>query len=249
LRTPLIIANWKLHKTIRESLAFVNKFISIIGKVYNRDIVLCPPFTAIYQVGKELSGTTVKLGAQNLFYEEKGAYTGEVSAEMLKEAGCSYVIIGHSERRKYFLETDKIINAKIKKAESYGLIPIICIGEKAEEKDSGKTREVVGRQMKEALRDFTSTQLEKFVLAYEPIWAIGTGKVETPEQTNEVIGYLRNLLSSLYGYSVASKVRFLYGGSVKPENSTSLLSQKEVDGLLVGGASLEPDSFASICKV
>jgi triosephosphate isomerase (TIM) len=248
LRTPLIVANWKLYKTVRETLAFVSKFISLTGRVYDKDIVLCPPFTALYSAGKELSAGTVKLGAQNLFYEEKGAFTGEISPEMLKEVGCSYVIIGHSERRKYFSETDKTINLKIKKAEAYGLTPVICIGEGEEERDKGKTREVLSFQMNEALIGFTASQVEKFVIAYEPIWAIGTGKIEKPEQTSEVIEYLRNLLSSQYGYSVASKVRFLYGGSVKPENSASFLSQKEIDGLLVGGASLDPESFARICK-
>ncbi len=245
---PLIVANWKLHKTVRESLAFASKFKSLTGRIYDRDIVLCPPFTSLYPVGKELAGSTIKLGAQNLFYEEKGAFTGEVSAEMLKEAGCAYVIIGHSERRKYFGESDKIINAKIKKAEHYGLVPIICIGEGEEERNRGVTREVLTSQMKEAVASFTPSQIEKFVIAYEPIWAIGTGKVETPEQTNEITGYLRNLLSSSYGYSIASKVRFLYGGSVKPENASSFLSQRDVDGLLVGGASLDPEGFSLICR-
>jgi len=248
LRTPLIVANWKLHKTVRESLAFASKFKSLIGRIYDKDIVICPPFTSLYPLGKELSDTMIKLGSQNLFYEEKGAYTGEVSAEMLKETGCAYVIIGHSERRKYFGETGRVINSKIKKAENYGIIPVICIGEGEEERDRGETRDVLACQMKEAVDSFTPSQIEKFVIAYEPIWAIGTGKVETPEQTNEITGYLRNLLSSMYGYSVASKVRFLYGGSVKPENSSFFLSQREVDGLLVGGASLDPEGFALICR-
>ena len=246
MRTPIIIANWKLHKTVRESLSFVEKFKSLTGRFYDRDIVICPPFTALYSVSKALEGSPVKVGAQNVAYAEKGAYTGEISPEMIRDTGCNYVIIGHSERRKYFGETDEMINRKIRIAESYGLIPVICIGESEEDRSSGKTKEVLHRQLLEAIKGFTSSQVEKFVIAYEPVWAIGTGKVATPELSVEVIESLRRKVSSEHSYSVASKVRFLYGGSVKPENSKSFLCQKEIDGLLVGGAGLDPESFYSI---
>jgi triosephosphate isomerase len=237
-----------MNKTVRDSIAFTNKFISLTGRVFDRDIVLCPPFTAIYPVSREIEGSIIKLGAQNLFYEDKGAYTGEVAGEMLREAGCKYVIIGHSERRKYFQETDKIVNLKVKKADYYGLIPVICIGENENEKSAGKTREVVGNQLKKAFEDFTSSQVEKFIIAYEPIWAIGTGKVETPEQANGTIEFLRNILSSIFGYSVASRIRFLYGGSATADNASSFMERKEIDGLLVGGASLDPEVFYKICR-
>ncbi len=246
MRVPLIIANWKLYKTVRESLAFTDKFLSLTGRFYDRDIVLCPPFTAIYSVAKALEGTSVKTGAQNVSYSESGAYTGEVSPEMLREAGCKYVIIGHSERRKYFGETDEMINRKIRIADSYGLVPVICTGEREEERNKGKTREVLEKQILHAIKDFNPSQIEKFVIAYEPVWAIGTGYVATPELTVEVVEFLRHLISTKHTYSVASKVRILYGGSVKPENSQSFLREKEIDGLLVGGASLDPESFYRI---
>jgi len=248
LRTPIIIANWKMNKTVRDAIAFTSKFVSLAGRVCDRDVVICPPFTAIYPVSKQLEGSTVKLGAQNLFYEDKGAYTGEVSGEMLREGGCKYVIIGHSERRKYFYEADEIINKKVKKADHYGLIPVICIGENENEKNAGKTREVTGNQLTKAFDGFTSSQAEKFIIAYEPIWAIGTGKVETPHQANGTIEFLRNILSSIFGYSVASKIRFLYGGSVTADNASSFMERKEIDGLLVGGASLDPEVFYKISR-
>lgn len=248
MRTPLLAGNWKMHKTISESVGLVNELNGLIGKIYERDVVVCPPFTSLHAVRDALKETVIKLGAQDVFWEEKGAYTGEVAPLMLRDAGCTYVIIGHSERRKYFSETDSMVNKKAHAGFNAGLIPIVCVGETLEQREAGKTRTVVEEQVRGALKDLTSLQIEKLVIAYEPIWAIGTGKTDSPEEANNTIKTIRNIVASLYGDESAQKTRILYGGSVKPDNIDSFMREKEIDGALVGGASLEAVSFARIVK-
>lgn len=247
MRRPLIAANWKMHKTVAETEDYINKFLPLVKDVYDRDIVLCVPFTVLYIANKLLSTTNnVKLGAQNMYTEEKGAYTGEISPVMLKDLGCSYVILGHSERRKYFNETDEFINKKVKVALKYGLIPIVCIGETLQQREQGKTFEVLEYQVQYSLSGLSSLEAEKVVIAYEPVWAIGTGKNATPQQAQEAQQFVRQKYAELYGSVVAEKVRILYGGSITPENFKSIMEQRDVDGGLVGGASLDPQSF---CKI
>lgn len=235
-----------MHKTVREALYLVEELDKSVGQILDKDIVVCPPFTSLYPVGKFLEKKRIKLGAQDLHWEEKGAYTGEVSAEMLKDAGCQYVIIGHSERRGYFGETDETVNLKVKTAVNYGLLPIICVGETLEQRERGLTRNIVIDQTRKALKDITPTQGVNIAIAYEPIWAIGTGKTDTPAEANETIGIIRSTLTDLFTYEVSQKIRILYGGSVKPENIDGFMKESEIDGALVGGASLNPESFTRI---
>lgn len=248
MRTPLLAGNWKMHKTVKESVVLVEDLNREIGKVFDREVVVCPPFTSLHPVSKILEGTTIKLGAQDLYWEEKGAFTGEVSPGMLREAGCNYVIIGHSERRKYFGETDETVNKKVKAAIETGLDPIMCVGETLEQREAGKTRSVVEEQVRGGLKGLTSTQAEKLVIAYEPIWAIGTGKTDTPPEADATIKTIRNVLASLFGDECAERIRILYGGSVKADNIDSFMREKNIDGALVGGASLEAAGFARIIK-
>ena len=246
MRRLLIAGNWKMHKTVPEAIELVRELKELTADVDDRDILVCPPFTALYPVGRELQGTNIALGGQNMFYEEQGAFTGEISPIMLKDVGCSYVILGHSERRHIFGETDELINRKVLSAAEHGLTPILCVGEKIEERESGETEKVVERQVKEGLRGFNPEN--EFVIAYEPVWAIGTGKTATPELAQEVHAFIREILSELFGKEKAEKTRILYGGSVKPENAKGLLEMPDIDGALVGGASLKADSFAKIVK-
>jgi triosephosphate isomerase len=241
MRKPLISANWKMNKTIDETVDFINAFIPMVKDVRDVDILIAPPFTSLSTAAGFLKGTNIKLGAQNVFYEEKGAFTGETSPSMLLSAGCTHVIVGHSERRQYFLETDDIVNKKIKTARKSGLEVILCIGESLKEREDKKTFEVLDRQLSGSLRDIT---LEGLTIAYEPIWAIGTGKTATKEQANEAHAHIRGWLKK--NKEGADMIRILYGGSVTPENIASLMSEPDVDGGLVGGASLKPDSFAKI---
>jgi triosephosphate isomerase len=240
---PLIAANWKMNKTIGETEDFIHSFIPMVKDVKNVDILIAPPFTSLNIASQLLQGTDVKLAAQDVFYEEKGAFTGEISPAMLQSAGCSHVIIGHSERRQYFSETDETVNKKIKTALKNGLEVILCIGESLEERERNKTFDVLNRQLSGSLNE---VHLEEITIAYEPIWAIGTGKTATPAQANEAHTYIRKWLKE-YGEG-ADRVRILYGGSVTPENIKSLMAEHEVNGALVGGASLKPDSFAKIVK-
>lgn len=210
------------------------------------DVVICPPFICLNEVVKAVQGSNIMVGAQNMHYEESGAYTGEVSPLMLKQLGVSYVIIGHSERRQYFNETDEVVNKKIKSAIEHHLIPIMCCGETLYERETGITSEVLGRQIKLGLKDFNPVEIENLVVAYEPIWAIGTGKTATDEQANQSIGYIRNVIAEMYGRETADKVRIQYGGSVKPSTIKAQMAQPEIDGALVGGASLKAEDFASI---
>lgn len=244
MRKPLIAANWKLNKTVGEAQAFFNELVPLVREVRDVEIVVAPPFTALSSSAAIVGGTNVKLAAQDVFYEDKGAYTGEVSPAMLTDVGCEYVIIGHSERRQYFHETDEILNKKIKASRNHKLKVIFCIGESLEERESGRTFDVLKREVTEGLRDVPA---EGLVVAYEPIWAIGTGKTATPEQAQEVHNFIRGLLTPLYGNS-ADDIRILYGGSMTPDNVSSLMACADVDGGLVGGASLKADSFSKIVK-
>ncbi|MHC9539883.1 MAG: triose-phosphate isomerase [Vulcanimicrobiota bacterium] len=248
MRTPMLAGNWKMFKTVREAIDLVEELHTRLGAVYDREVVLCPPFTALYPVAKALEGKTMRLGAQDIFWEEKGAYTGEVAPIMLRDVGCMYVIIGHSERRKYFHESDSDVNRKVKAAYNVGLSPIVCVGETLEQREQGKTKTVVDVQVREALKELTATQIEKLVIAYEPIWAIGTGKTDTPPEAASTIDMIRNIIASIFGNESAEKVRILYGGSVKSDNIDGFMGQKGIDGALVGGASLTADSFARIVK-
>ena len=244
MRRSFIAANWKMNMTMAETREFLSRFVPAVQDVSGVDIVVAPPFTSMETAAKALSGTSVMLAAQNIFYEEKGAYTGEISSAMLVEMGCQYTIIGHSERRQYFHEDDMIVNKKIKTAKKNGLGVILCIGESLQEREAGKTFDILRRQIEEGLN---GEKLNGIVIAYEPIWAIGTGMTATPEQAQEAHAYIRSQLKTKYG-NEADDLCIIYGGSVTPENVDSLMSCHDVDGALVGGASLKVDSFARIVK-
>ncbi|MBC7342315.1 MAG: triose-phosphate isomerase [Clostridia bacterium] len=248
MRRPLIAGNWKMHNTINEARALLTALLPQV-RGSRCQVVVCPPFTCLAAVAELCAGSEVGVGAQDVFWEEKGAFTGEISPPMLKEAGCSHVIIGHSERRQYFGETDLNVNRKAKAALQHGLVPIICVGETLEEREAGVTKEICRRQLEGALQGVTAAQAEAVVVAYEPVWAIGTGRSASAADAQEVIAYIRELLSGRFGKQVAAKVRILYGGSVKPENTAELMAKPDIDGALVGGASLDASSFASIIKL
>ncbi len=245
-RRPIIAGNWKMNKTSNEARDLASKLLPLVSGAQDRDIVLAPPFTALNAVAEAIKGTNVALSAQNLFWEDKGAFTGEISAEMLLDLGCKYVIIGHSERRQYFGETDETVNRKVKQALKKGLFPIMCVGETLAEREAGKLKEIISRQVAGGLKDITAEDMKKAVIAYEPVWAIGTGKTATPEQANEVHALIREKVSSLYSADIAGGLRIQYGGSVTPENVSSLMAKPDIDGALVGGASLKPESFAAL---
>ncbi len=243
MRTPVIAGNWKMNTTVGEAVALVRAMRAELDKVSNVEKVLCPPFVSLAPVGELIKGSSIKLGAQNLYFAEKGAYTGEVSALML--AGlCELVIIGHSERRQYFGETGEVVNKKVAAALGVGLKPILCIGEKLAENEAGKTEEVVSGQLKSSLAGIAS--LDGLIVAYEPVWAIGTGRAATGEQANETIAFIRRNISGLYDDKVAREIRILYGGSVTAANVAEFMPQPEIDGALVGGASLKAAEFLSI---
>ncbi len=245
----IIAGNWKMNKDIKETFEFLLPLKNnLIGQNLQVEVVVCPPFTSLFVASKMLKGTRIKLGAQNMFYEVEGAYTGEVSAKMLKSVNCEYVIIGHSERRRYFYETDEIVNKKVKKALEFGIKPIICVGETLDERESGKTFKVIEAQVRGVLNGLIYEQIKEVVIAYEPVWAIGTGRNATPEQAQEAQKFIREIVSILFNSEVAQNLTIQYGGSVTPENAYSLLSQPDVDGALVGGASLKVDSFLKIIK-
>jgi len=245
---PFIAGNWKLNKTVSEALEFISSLKEACQGITEAEIVAIPPFTALSPISSLIQDSSITLGAQNLFWEDRGAYTGEISASLLLDAGCSYVVIGHSERRQYFGETNETVNKKIKASLSSGLIPIFCMGESLEERESGKTKSKVESQISEGLEDIETEDSRKIVFAYEPIWAIGTGLTATPDQAEDVHRFIRNILAEKYGNDVSSCAIILYGGSVKPDNTFSLLSEKDINGALVGGASLKADSFAEIIK-
>jgi len=237
-----------MYKTIKEAIELANGLKRGLFKLdfAKVDVVLCPAFTALSEVAEILNESEIGLGAQDIYWQEEGAFTGEVSPAMLKDAGCQYVIIGHSERRQFFGETNETVNKKIKAALKAGLTPIVCVGENLKERESNNTFKVIEDHVKNSLVDISNEDMLKIVVAYEPVWAIGTGKTATPEQAQEVHAYIRGLLKSIYGLEVSSSVRIQYGGSVKPENITELMNKPDVDGALVGGASLKVESFSAI---
>jgi len=248
LRPPIIAGNWKMNKTVDEALDLVRKLKESLKDVKDREIVVCPSFVALYAVAKEIEGSNIKLGAQNCYYEDNGAYTGEVSPVMLKDIGVEYVVIGHSERRSYFAESDDLVNKKAKALLKKGLKPIICVGESLEQREAGETENIVRKQVFRDLDGIEPYQLKDVVIAYEPIWAIGTGKTATSEEANRVISLIRDTIKEMYSEKEASVLRIQYGGSVKPENATELMTQSEIDGALVGGASLDAEAFEAIVK-
>lgn len=248
MRKPILAGNWKLHKTIAEAIELVTLLKRSITEFHAVDVVVCPPFTALSEVSEVLIGSEIQLGAQDVFWEEKGAFTGEVSASLLKDAGCAFVIVGHSERRQFFHETHETVNKKAKAVLRSGLTPIVCIGETLAEREKGQTFLVLKEQLEGALARFSRDEMGQVVLAYEPVWAIGTGKVATPAQAQEAHAFIRAEISKAFGAETANALRIQYGGSVKPENSAELMDQPDIDGALVGGASLDAASFASIVK-
>ncbi|MCR8636227.1 triose-phosphate isomerase [Paenibacillus radicis (ex Xue et al. 2023)] len=247
MRKPIIAGNWKMFKTVSEATAFVNE-VKGKAEVDGVESVICAPFTNLPALVEAVKGTTLKVGAQNLHFEDNGAFTGEISGIMLKDLGVDYVIIGHSERRAYFLETDEIVNKKVHAAFKHSLTPIVCVGEKLEEREAGQTKEVCKVQTEGAFAGLSAEQAAEVVVAYEPIWAIGTGKSSTAADANEVISYIRELIAGLYSQSVADAVRIQYGGSVKPNNISEYMQESDIDGALVGGASLEPASYIALVE-
>ncbi|MBS3757448.1 MAG: triose-phosphate isomerase [Desulfobacterales bacterium] len=245
-RKPLIAGNWKMFKTCPEAETTSRQLVERVGDVSSVDIMIAPPFTALAVVSKAIEGSSMELGAQNLYWEKEGAFTGEVSAPMIASAGCRYVIIGHSERRQFFGETDAGVNKKIQAAFEASLIPVVCVGETEPERDSGKTFSVLDKQIQEGLKDLNLNTSNPPVIAYEPVWAIGTGKTAQPEQAQEAHAYIRKLISQGFGDELASAIRILYGGSVKPGNIAELMALPDIDGALVGGASLKPETFSEI---
>jgi triosephosphate isomerase (TIM) len=248
MRKPVIAGNWKLYKTKAEALALIGELAPLVAGVTDVEIVVAPVFTVLPSLVAATAGTPINLAAQDVFWEEEGAYTGEVSPRMLLDAGASHVIIGHSERREYFSETDATVNKKIRAALKGALVPIFCIGETLSAREAGDTFSVLERQLKGGLEGITAAQFAPIIVAYEPVWAIGTGKVASDAQAQEAHAFIRGVLAGLYGKDAADKVRILYGGSVKPENVKGLMSCTDIDGALVGGASLKGASFAAIVR-
>ena len=250
MKRPIVIAgNWKMHKTNSEAMQLANQIRIKTMDITRTKIIICPPFTALAPVFEIIGDSKIHLGAQNMYWEKEGAFTGEISAGMIKSTGANYVIIGHSERRQYFGETDETVNKKVKAALENGLKPIVCVGETLDEREANITLKVVSKQIRGAFADVTADQMSKIIVAYEPVWAIGTGKTATPEQAQEVHSEIRKLIAELYDARVAEKLIIQYGGSVKPQNAQSLLSQQDIDGALVGGACLKADSFSEIIHI
>ena len=242
----MIAGNWKMNKTIDEAVELINGIKGKLTGTENCDIVICPTFVCLESAKKAVSGSALKLGAQNLYWKDSGAFTGEISADMLLSSGVEFVIIGHSERRQYFGETDETVNLRLKQALKKGLKPIVCIGETLEERENNKTFTVLDTQLTGGLADISADDMKKIVIAYEPVWAIGTGKVATNEQAQETHAYIRSKIKSMYNAEIADRVIIQYGGSVKPDNAEGLLSLPDIDGALVGGASLKVEDFVGI---
>jgi len=247
MRKPIIAGNWKMNMTPNQGVSLINALKPLVEDA-GCDVVVCPPFVDLYAVGEALKGSGIRLGAQNMHFAEKGAYTGEVSADMLKELGVEYVIIGHSERRQYFAETDETVNKKVTVALEKGLTPIMCCGETLAQREAGITEAFVSGQVEKGLAGLSGEQVKKVVVAYEPIWAIGTGKTATKEEANATIGVIRKTIGKLFGKDVAEAVRIQYGGSMNAKNAAELMSMEEIDGGLIGGASLKPEDFAKVVK-
>jgi triosephosphate isomerase (TIM) len=245
MRRPIIAGNWKMHKTIKEAVEFVNE---VKDKVNNTDVevVICAPFTLLKDLKDAAKDTNIKIGAQNMHFEESGAFTGEISPMMLKELNMDYVVIGHSERRQYFNESNETVNKKVLKALEHDIKPILCVGETLEEREGNKTKEVVKLQTEMALKDVLSHKVEDIVIAYEPIWAIGTGKTSSSQDANEVIAYIREVVRDLYNEEISEEVRIQYGGSVKPSNVSEIMNESDIDGALVGGASLVAEDYVEL---
>ncbi len=245
-RRPFIAGNWKMFKTISEAVETSEQLVKLLSGTIEKDVMIAPPFTALYSVSGIIRESCISLGAQNLFWEKEGAYTGEISPAMLGSAGCKYVIIGHSERRQYFGDNDDTVNKKVRAALESGLIPILCVGESEKERESNYTFSVLDKQLKKGLEGFSLDDLKTIVIAYEPVWAIGTGKTATKEQAQEVHLFLRSLIEKEFGDRLSGSIRILYGGSVNPGNISELMAMPDVDGALVGGASLNPDTFSKL---
>ncbi len=249
MRKKVIAGNWKMNKDLTESQNLISKLTAELGKEeLNCEVIICPPFTSLSEANMLIKSTRIKLGAQNMSFEDSGAFTGEISAGMLKSVGCEYVILGHSERRTIFGEDDSIINKKMKKALQNGLKPIFCVGETLEEREKNIWKDVIRRQVTDGLKELSTSDLAKIIIAYEPVWAIGTGKTASPEQAEEVHAYIRELIKEDFNDETAKNIIIQYGGSVKPDNAKELLSQEDIDGALVGGACLKADSFSEIIK-
>jgi len=248
MRKPLIAGNWKMFKGLDEVGTFADEFIASVSDVTDVDILICPPYVYIHALAQACEGTEVMVGAQNVFWEDKGAYTGEISPGMLKSIGAEYVILGHSERRQYFGETDETVNKRLFASLNTDLVPIVCVGETLDERESGKTFDVVGTQIRQGLAGLSPDMAKTLVIAYEPVWAIGTGRTATPEMAQEVHAYIRKVITELIGERIAEGMRILYGGSVKGENIDTLMAKDDIDGALVGGASLEAESFERILR-
>lgn len=249
MRNKIVAGNWKMNNDLNESINLISAIKKGLDEKNSKvEVIICPPFTSLETASALIKNTAIKLGAQNMYFEKNGAFTGEISASMLKSVGCQYVILGHSERRTIFGESDELINKKIKSAILSELNPIFCIGETLQQREKGEAFKIVDQQIKKGLAGITKEEFEKIIIAYEPVWAIGTGKNATPEQAQEIHQYIRKKISTIYGEDSAEKTIIQYGGSVKPENSFQLMSQQDIDGALVGGACLKADSFLSIIQ-
>jgi len=250
MRRTIIAGNWKMYKTIGEAIELANGLKRELFELDTQrmEAVLCPPYTALSEVAEVITNSSIQLGAQDVYWQDEGAFTGEVSPKMLKDCGCNFVIIGHSERRQYFSETNDTVNKKIKAALKHGLFPIVCVGETLAEREAGRTFEVLDDHVQNGLQEIDKNDFSRIVIAYEPVWAIGTGKTATPAQAQEAHKYIRGILEKIYGLELAAACRIQYGGSVKPENTKELIAEPDVDGALVGGASLSVQSFAAIVK-
>lgn len=248
MRKKIVAGNWKMNKVVGDAVALASAVKAKLAEKADVEVVLCPTFTALKSVGDVVAGTQVKLGAQNMHWEKEGAFTGEISADMLKDAGCQYVILGHSERRQFFGETDAGVNRKVKVALAANLVPIVCVGETLEEREANKTEDVVTTQVTKSLAGLDETGFRRIVVAYEPVWAIGTGRTATPAQAQEVHALIRRVLAKMCNPGAAQAVRIQYGGSMKPANARELMSQPDIDGGLIGGAALDAASFIAIVE-
>ena len=248
MRRPVIAGNWKMFKTISETKGFFSSFLPLVSGVSHCEIVVAPPFVSLAPAAAAATGSRVAISAQDVYWKKEGAFTGEVSIPMLLDVGCTHTIIGHSERRQFFGETDETVNEKARAAVVGGLQPIVCVGETLAERDAGKAAEVVRRQVRQGLAQLTESDLSPMIVAYEPVWAIGTGRTATPETAAEMHGEIRRTIGEIWGAKAAAAMRILYGGSVKPDNIQELMRREDIDGALVGGASLDPTSFAAIVK-
>ncbi|MFA6075387.1 MAG: triose-phosphate isomerase [Negativicutes bacterium] len=248
MRTPIIAGNWKMHKTVAETKATVKALAALVADVKNVEIVVCPPFTALAAAAEAACCTNIAIGSQNIFWEEKGAFTGEIAPNMLVEAGCKYAVVGHSERRQYFGETDETVNKRVKAALKHNLIPILCVGETLAQREAGITQEICATQTRGGLSGLTAEEVAGLVIAYEPVWAIGTGKTATSKDANDVCAFIRREVATVFGQTAADAVRVQYGGSVKADNASELMAMSDIDGALVGGASLNAEDFAKIVK-